>query len=85
MLVEENYLTLNMTNRMRSFHTHLATEFIMFESKVQLAKCIANSININGTEVQRSDIINYLEAWLDQNLTLTECVNRKCQNAMMNH
>ena len=25
--VEENYLILNMTNRMRSFHTHLATEY----------------------------------------------------------
>ena len=59
-------------------------EFIMFGSKVQLAKCITNSININGTEVQRSEVIKYLGAWLDQNLTLTEHVNRKCQNAMMN-
>ena len=60
------------------------TEFIMFGSKVQLAKCITKSININGTKVQRSEVIRYLEAWLDQNLTLTEHVNRKCQNAMMN-
>ena len=36
------------------------TEFIMFGSKVQLAKCITNSININGTEVQRSEVIKYL-------------------------
>ena len=51
------------------------TEFIMFGSKVQLAKCITNSININGTEVQRSEVLKYLGAWLDQHLTH---VNRKC-------
>ena len=55
------------------------TEFIMFGSKVQLAKCITNNININGTEVQRSEVIKYLGAWLDQNLTLTEHVNRKVE------
>ena len=60
------------------------TEFIMFGSKAHLAKCITNIININGTEVQRSEVIKNLGAWLDQNLTLTEHVNRKCQNAMMN-
>ena len=60
------------------------TEFIMFGSKVELAKCITNSININGTKVQRSEVIKYLRAWLDQKLTLTEHVNRKCPNAMMN-
>ena len=60
------------------------TEFITFGSKVQLAKCITNSININGTKVQKIEVIKYLWAWLDQNLTLTEHVNRKCQNAMMN-
>ena len=54
------------------------TDFIMFGSKLQLAKCITNSININGTEVQRSEVRKYLGAWLDQNLTLTEHVNRKC-------
>ena len=53
------------------------TEFIMFGSKV-LAKCITNIININGTKVQRSEVIKYLGAWLDQNMTLTEHVNRKC-------
>ena len=58
------------------------TEFIMFESKVQLTKCITNIIYINGTEVQRSEVIKYLQAWLDQNLALTEHVNRKCQNLL---
>ena len=63
------------------------TEFIMFGSKVRLAKYITyitNIINIDGTKVQRSEVIKYLGAWLGQNLTLTEHVNRKCQNAMMN-
>ena len=60
------------------------TEFIMFGSMVQLTKCIPNSININGTDVQKSEVIKYLGAWLDQNLTLTEHVNRKCYNVMMN-
>ena len=61
------------------------TEFIMFGSKVQWVKSIRNIININGTKVQRCEVIKYLGAWLDQNLTLTEHVNRKCQNAMVNH
>ena len=34
--------------------------------------------------MQKSGVIKYLGAWLDQNLTLTEHVNRKCQNAMKN-
>ena len=59
-------------------------EFMMFGSKVQLAKCITNIININGTGVQRSEVMQYLEAWLDQNLTLTEHVTRKCYTAIMN-
>ena len=60
------------------------TEFIMFGSTVQQAKWITNIININGTKVERNEVIKYLGAWLDQNLTLTEHVNRKCWNAMMN-
>ena len=33
------------------------TELIMFGPKVQLAKCITHIININGTKVQRSEVI----------------------------
>ena len=33
---------------------------------------------------KKSEVIKYLGAWLDQNLTLTEHVNGKCQNAMIN-
>ena len=59
-------------------------EFIMFESKVQLAKCITNIINIYGTRVQRSEVMKYLRNWLDENLTLMEHVTRKCCTAMLN-
>ena len=59
------------------------TELMMFGSKVQLAKCITNIININGTGVQRNEVKKYLGAWLDQNLTLTEHVTRKCHTAML--
>ena len=31
--VEENYLTLNMTNRMRSFHTHVITCITLYVMK----------------------------------------------------
>ena len=56
----------------------------MFGSKIQLAKCITNIININGTRVQRSEVTKYLGAWLDQSPTLTEHVSRKCCTAMLN-
>ena len=35
-------------------------------------------------ELKCREVKKYLGAWLDQNLTLTEHVNRKCRNAMMN-
>ena len=53
------------------------TEFIIFGSKVQLGKSITNIININGTGVQRSEVIKYLGAWLDKNLTFTGHVYTK--------
>ena len=60
------------------------TEFIMFESKYKLNKCITHQININGVLVQRADVIRYLGAWVDKHLSLKHHVKLKCKAAMFN-
>ena len=49
-----------------------------------LSKCITNSININGHEVNRSVTIKYLGAWLDQELKMKQHRVNKCRIAMLN-
>ena len=60
------------------------TEFILFGSKTQLSKCITTNISICGDLVKGVSVIQYLEAWLDQNLNFKEHVNKKCTTAMIN-
>ena len=60
------------------------TEFIMFDSRMMLTKCITTDININGTGVKRENIIRYLGAWLDSILSFKHHVKTKCKSAMFN-
>ena len=60
------------------------TEFIMFASKGQLEKCVTASIDVNNTTVNCSPIIEYLGAWLDQHLQLSEHIIKKCRTARIN-
>ena len=60
------------------------TKFIMFRSKYQLNKCMTHQININGVPVQRADVIRYLGAWMDNQLSLKHHVKLKCKAAMFN-
>ena len=60
------------------------TELILFGSQQTLSKCITNSININGHEVNRSVTIKYLGAWLDQELLMKQHIVNKCRIAMLN-
>ena len=60
------------------------TELISFGSQQTLLKCITNSININGHEVNRSGTIKYLGAWLDQELKMKQHIVNKCRTAMLN-
>ena len=47
-------------------------------------KIQTQSISINGTNINKRECIQYLGAWLDEHLTLRECIKRKCRIAMVN-
>ena len=58
------------------------TEFVIFGYRSQLAKCVSNKINVNGVDVPRTRKIKYLGAILDENLSMKEHIEVKCQKAM---
>ena len=60
------------------------SEFILFGSHKQLQKCITNSFKVNRDTVERSYVINYLGAWLDEQLSFKVHIKKKCQVAIMN-
>ena len=60
------------------------TEFIMFGHHSQLKKCKTKSIQISDVKFPKVDIIRYLGAWLDNNLSFKHHVMKKCQVAMWN-
>ena len=60
------------------------TEFILFGSHKHLQKCITNSLNVNGVTVERSYVIKYLGAWLDEHLSFKVHMKKKFQVAMIN-
>ena len=60
------------------------TEFIMFGGAQQLKKCIATSINVNGTIVEKSTVVKYLGVYLDSCLTMKTHISNKCRIAMCN-
>ena len=46
------------------------TEFILFGSRSQLTKYTTEVVDVNGTEVPRSESICYLGVWFDQYMSL---------------
>ena len=58
------------------------TEFILFGSKNNLAKCETTFINVNGDIDNRTSCIKYLGALLDEELKLRQHIIKKCQTAM---
>ena len=60
------------------------TEFIMFGSSKMLTKCITADININGTRVEKQNVIRYLGVWMDEVLSFKYHVKMKCKSAMFN-
>jgi hypothetical protein len=60
------------------------TEFILFGSSKQLDKCISQSLDVCGEQVQISDEIKYLGVYLDKHLTLKHHIQLKCRTAMWN-
>ena len=60
------------------------TEFIMLASRQMLQKCVATELDVNGSDIQQSNIIKYLGAWLDQHLQLVHHITLRCRTAMLN-
>ena len=58
------------------------TEFILFGSCKQLQEFITNSFNVNGDTVERSYVIKYLGAWLDEQSSFKVHIKKKCQVVM---
>ena len=59
-------------------------EFIIFSSR-QLAKKIdTDCLNVNGTIIQKNEVIRYLGIWLDLQLNFKHHVTMKCRIAMLN-
>ena len=60
------------------------TDFILIGSRQQLVKCKTTSILANGEMVQRSSIIKYLGALINERLSFKQFINSKCRIAMWN-
>ena len=59
-------------------------EFIIFGNRTQVNKCASDGLRIEGEIVNRSQIVKYLDAWLDSDLTLKRHVTKKCACTMLN-
>ena len=59
-------------------------DFIFIGSRQQLAKCKTTSILVCDEFVQRSSVIKYLGALIDERLSFKQFINSKCRMAMWN-
>ena len=59
-------------------------EFIYFRWPSQLDKCITQHINVNGEQIEKTNITKYLGAHLDSKLDFKEHIKIKCRVAMLN-
>ena len=60
------------------------TEFIYFGFRTQISKCLINSIDVVGDEIERSRVIRYLGGFLDTKFSLRSHVTKKCAIASGN-
>ena len=71
-------------NSVRLKMNNSKSEFIMFGNRIQTNKCDTSELNREGEAVHKSQIVKYLGAWLDSELTLKTHVKKKCASAMLN-
>ena len=60
------------------------TEFIYFGNQRQLDKCRADTIDVAGDLILRTDSIKYLGVQMDSNLNFKQHITQKCHSAMFN-
>ena len=58
------------------------TEFILFGSSVQLAKCTTESLNVNGEIIPKVNVVRQLGVFLDWNLNFKHHITTKGTSAM---
>ena len=56
----------------------------MFGSRIQLLKCVTNSINVVEDLIGSSECIRYLGEFLDSDMSFREHVKHKSRSAMVN-
>ena len=59
------------------------TKFIYFGWPSQLDKCITQHINVNGEQIEKTNITKYLGAHLDSQLDFKEQIKITCKAAML--
>ena len=60
------------------------TEFILFGSKNQLAKCDTESLQVVNSTVEKSSVIKYLGCNMDDQLNFKEFISSKCRTISYN-
>ena len=71
-------------NSVRLKMNNSKSEFIIFGNRIQANKCDTSKLSIEGEAVHKSQIVKYLGAWLDSELTLKIHVKKQCARAMLN-
>ena len=54
------------------------TEYIYFGSSHQIAICGNKNLNVNGELVERTDVIKYLGAYMDEQLSMKKHITEMC-------
>ena len=58
------------------------TEYIYYDSSHQLAKCENKSLDVNEGLVERTDVIKYLGAYMDEQLNMQKHIVEMCRKAI---
>ena len=61
------------------------TEVIYIGSRNQLDKCESKEICVRNDLIQRSPLIKYFGAWINELLTFQHCINIKCISVLCMH
>ena len=66
-------------NSVRLKKNNSKLEFIIFGNRIQANKCDTSELNVEGETVHKSQIVKYLGAWLDSQLTLKTREKEMCK------
>ena len=73
-----------LVHRVKNYSVLEKISFIIFGNRTQVNKYASDGLRMDGKIVNRSQIVKYLGAWLDSDLTLKTHAKKKCASAMLN-